>query len=184
MLTGSGLRVFRTKEPTTDFDLSQEESSEGIELARRLADDRKHHIEKAIRPALAQHDAVITDRYIASSLVFQVLDGVPFDRVWELNQGFMLPDLNIFLTVDEHSSLRRFNERREQSHTTRLERAMQVDDEAGYYQAAKAFLASRGVHVAEIANNDAESRSQDGERLLQTARAMADLIKKACDQLS
>lgn len=184
MLTASGLRVFRTKEPTPDFDLSQEESSSGLELARRLADDRRHHLEKAIRPALAQHDVVITDRYIASSLVFQVLDGVPFNRVWELNQSFLLPDLNIFLTVDERSSLRRLHERREQRHTTRLERAMHIEEESGHYQTAKAFLAGRGVHVAEIANNDAESRSQDGERLQQTATAMADLIKKARDQFS
>src|SRR4051812_19970758 len=80
-LTASGVRVYRTKEPTADFNLSQEESLAGLDLAPPLADARDRHVSHEIQPALAENDVVISDRYIASSLVFQVLDGVPLDLV-------------------------------------------------------------------------------------------------------
>jgi dTMP kinase len=184
MLAAVGLRVLLTKEPTADFDLSQEESCSGLDLARRLAEDREEHLRNTIRPALAENHVVLTDRYIASSLVFQVLDGVPFDQVWELNREFLLPDLNIFVTVNAQSSVRRLKERSEWKRTTRLERSVPVEEEASQYQTAKAFLASRGVHVADIPNDDGETRSRDGERRAEAATAIADLIKKACDQYS
>ncbi len=184
MLTVVGLRVCSTKEPTAAFDLTQEESRSGLDLARRLADDRAQHIESIIRPALEENNVVITDRYIASSLVFQVLDGVPFDKVWELNREVLLPDLNIFITVDAKSSLRRLQERNAQNSTTRLERAAQTDEEASLYQTAKAFLAAKGVHVADIPNDDGEHRGKYGERRAETATAIADLITKACGQFS
>ncbi|MFI1990145.1 dTMP kinase [Actinoplanes sp. NPDC020271] len=184
MLTVAGLQVCHTKEPTAAFDLTQEESHSGINLARRLADDRAQHIESTIRPAREENDVVITDRYIASSLVFQVLDGVPFDQAWELNREFLLPDLNIFVTANAKSSLRRRQERNAKNRTTRLERATQTDKEASLYKTAKTFLAAKGVHVADIPNDDGEHRGKDGERRAETATAIADLIKKACNQFS
>lgn len=43
---------------------------------------------------------VISDRYLASSLVLQRLDGVAEQFVLDLNRGIMLPDLAVILTAE------------------------------------------------------------------------------------
>lgn len=150
-LGAASVSVLVTKEPTAHFDLANEERHTGVALARLLAADRERHLREVIRPALARSDVVLTDRYIASSLVFQVLDGVPFDTVWSLNSGFLLPDLNIFLTVDAPSAARRLRER---ATATRFDRALPTTDESAHYDIARAFFASTGVAVECLPNSD------------------------------
>lgn len=47
--------------------------------------DRLDHVAGVINPALHAHTAVICDRYIASSMVLQPLDGVPAAYIDHLN---------------------------------------------------------------------------------------------------
>src|SRR6266702_1328889 len=107
LLLNAGIAALFTKEPTPQFHLDNEQQHSGYRLAEYLTVDRANHLTETIRPGLGTHDAVITDRYIASSLAFQVLDGIPFNQVWALNRTFLLPDLNIFLLADVPSLLRR-----------------------------------------------------------------------------
>jgi dTMP kinase len=151
-LEAAGFLVLRTKEPSAVFDLANEQNHKGLDLARLLADDRAHHLEAVVEPGLADHDVVITDRYIGSTLVFQVLDGVPFTQVWEMNERFPLPDVNVIVTADQMTLTRRL-ERRE--HRTRFDRQHHAACELEHYKTAATFLRGRGVHIVTVVNDDA-----------------------------
>jgi dTMP kinase len=150
-LQAAGLRVLRTKEPTAAFDLANEQTHHGLDLARLVCEDRAQHLATTIEPALADHNIVITDRYIGSSLVFQVLDGVPFTEVWNLNQHFPLPDINFIVTADEDTLARRQQQR---ERVTRFDRQHHFAREREQYETVAAFLREQGVHTAVITNDD------------------------------
>lgn len=149
-LIESGYRIHLTKEPTAQFQLSNEQKYTGSDLANLIAHDRRHHVESTVLPELMTHDAVVSDRYIASSLAFQGMDGVQFSKVWELNREFPLPDLNIFLTADATSLSRR---RQMRSRSTRLE-VFDPEYEIMFYDQARMQMEERGVATAIINNSD------------------------------
>lgn len=72
----------------------------GIALACLVAGDRHHQQNAEIKPKLAAGKVVVCDRYLPSSLVLQVIDGVPAERIWQLNDGIRVPDLAVFLRAD------------------------------------------------------------------------------------
>jgi len=103
-LAGAGLSVLATKEPTasplgslTRFGTDE---CQGLTLACLVAADRYQHLETEIRPALTAGTVVVCDRYVASSLVLQGLDGVPADFLWTLAAAADRPDLTVILTGD------------------------------------------------------------------------------------
>lgn len=171
LLRAEGLAVLSTKEPTESFDLSNEDLRTGVDLARMLAQDRAKHVGSTVLPALATFDVVVTDRYIASSLVFQVLDGVSFDLVWELNSRFLLPDLNIFVTADPSSLRRRLDKR---GRATRFDRQQDLDREIAQHGTVSTFLAGRGVTVVEVSNGDESSHDLAAEQVAVAIRDCAD----------
>src|SRR5690348_14818581 len=72
----------------------------GMALACLCAADRHHQLATEIVPALREGTVVVCDRYVASSLVLQGLDGLPAEVVWQLNHGVYRPDLSVILTGD------------------------------------------------------------------------------------
>ncbi|MFJ7489656.1 dTMP kinase [Streptomyces sp. NPDC097727] len=103
-LTGRGITVHQTVEPTTS-DLGRFVSSHfshirGHALACLVAADRYEHVEHEIEPRLNAGETVITDRYVASTLVMQQLDGVPLKFLLDLNAPVLMPDLAVILTAD------------------------------------------------------------------------------------
>jgi dTMP kinase len=72
----------------------------GIALACLVAGDRHHQQNAEIGPELDAGKVVVCDRYLPSSLVLQVIDGVPAERIWQLNDGIRVPDLAVFLRAD------------------------------------------------------------------------------------
>ncbi|MFE7712589.1 dTMP kinase [Streptomyces sp. NPDC057486] len=72
-------------------------------LACLVAADRYEHVEHEIEPWLSAGDTVVTDRYLASTLVMQQLDGVPLKFLLDLNAHVLMPDLAVILTA--HPSL-------------------------------------------------------------------------------
>ncbi|UGT64423.1 dTMP kinase [Nocardia asteroides] len=167
LLTDNGVATVFTKEPTPQFRLDNEQRHSGHELAEILAADRAQHLTDVIVPGLDQYDAVVTDRYIASSLVFQVFDGVPFEEVWALNREFQLPDLNIILDADT-ASLRRRSALRD-AHT-RLE-DNDSDRERALYHEAGAFLAGRGVQVVRVDNSDSVTEAETAAHIAHSIAA-------------
>lgn len=83
----------------------------GYALACLVTADRYHHLETEIQPALDAGTVVICDRYIPSSHVLQVLDGVDPDFVTQINAHATPPDLAVILTCGEAELRRRLTAR-------------------------------------------------------------------------
>ncbi len=110
-LAAAGVPVHATKEPTTgpigELARFGTDDCQGIALACLVAADRYHHLDTDIRPALAGGAVVVCDRYVASSLVLQGLDGVPADFLWTLVAAADRPDLTVILTGEAAQSRER-----------------------------------------------------------------------------
>lgn len=79
-------------------------------LALLFAADRLDHCETLIRPLVNRGFMVISDRYIASSLAYQVEDA-PMDWVVKINEFAIPPDLVIFLKVSPEIAMKRVEKR-------------------------------------------------------------------------
>jgi dTMP kinase len=124
------------------------EEVHGEALALLVAADRRHHLRTEIRPHLAQSRIVVCDRYMASSLVLQRLDGVDFDFIRAINAGIELPDLAVLLTTDAATITDRLTTRGAHH---RFERDPgNVQRELDLYQDAARILRALSVTVASI----------------------------------
>ncbi|SFK93006.1 thymidylate kinase [Streptosporangium canum] len=102
-LAAAGIPVFATREPS-DGPLGtvarhQTATFSGTALACLVAADRYHHLAAEIHPALAGGAVVVCDRYVPSSYVLQVRDGVPLDYIRQLNALAARPDLSVLVTA-------------------------------------------------------------------------------------
>lgn len=92
-----------TSEPTESdigkFTRRISETVNGRSLACLVAADRYYHIQTDIEPALLQGKIVLCDRYIASTLVLQQIDGVDKDFLLEINREAKKPDLYFILNT-------------------------------------------------------------------------------------
>ena len=146
-------RVVLTKEPTAGFNLAQETRLTGLSLARAIADDRATHLREVIAPALVADKVVICDRYILSSLVFHGADGVATEQIWQLNESFPLPDLNLLITADADTLLAR---RAVRETLTRLEATRHPADELADYARYAEAMKLRGVDRISVDNTKHE----------------------------
>ncbi|MCW2943378.1 MAG: dTMP kinase [Actinoallomurus sp.] len=110
-LTAVGIPVLATTEPSTGpvGELARRNTAvfHGHALACLVAADRYHHLETEIEPALEAGKAVICDRYVPSSYVLQVLDGVDQGFIAQINAHARRPDLAVILTCDPDELQRR-----------------------------------------------------------------------------
>jgi dTMP kinase len=76
---------------------------------------RAQHVEKVIRPALADGKIVLCDRFVGSTLAYQGAGhGIPEERIRALHKlaaGDLWPDLTILLDVDPELALKRSRRR-------------------------------------------------------------------------
>ena len=72
-----------------------------------FAADRIEHVEKIIRPALAEGRVVVSDRYLESSIAYQSSQGLPIEWLLSINKYAVKPSLNIILEIDPEKSLLR-----------------------------------------------------------------------------
>ncbi|MGH3900235.1 MAG: dTMP kinase [Pseudonocardiaceae bacterium] len=91
LLTAAGLPVHGTRQPSRaelgELARHGTDTYHGMSLACLCAADRHHQLDTEIKPSLREGRIVLCDRYVASSLVLQGLDGVPSQIVWQLNHG-------------------------------------------------------------------------------------------------
>ena len=77
--------------------------------------DRAAHLERIIRPALAEGKYVVCDRFFDSTKAYQgVAGGLGLDVIHNLQQpvlGTTLPDFTLLLDIDPEKGLRRAQER-------------------------------------------------------------------------
>ncbi len=103
-LVAAGLPVHGTAQPSRaplgELARHGTDTYRGMALAWLCAADRHHQLEVEIKPALRADEIVVCDRYLASSLVLQGLDGLSSDTVWQLNHGLYRPGLAVILNGD------------------------------------------------------------------------------------
>jgi dTMP kinase len=152
-LIRKNLRVHLTKEvtptPIGKFVRDYHKTYHGKTLAFLLAADRQNHIENDILPALRNHDVVITDRYVDSSLVFQRLDGVELSFLWKINADFLKPDLSILVVAPAEVITSRMASR---NTFDRFEGSFSRADEIRLFKKAAAFLQKKGFNVRKFDN--------------------------------
>ncbi|MEV6804666.1 dTMP kinase [Streptomyces sp. NPDC051132] len=160
-LRHAGRAVYATREPTDTplGSLARHGTDEyrGMAMACLIAADRYQHLTTGIRPALERGDVVVCDRYVASSLVLQVVDGVDRDVVWDLNRHADPPDLSVFLTAHPDVIAERLARRGAHSRYERLPESSLI--EFGLYAEAATFLTDRGARVLVL---DTTSTGPDG----------------------
>ncbi len=122
-LEGKGLRVLATFEPggtqvgkeIRSILLKPESVLDETTEVYLFAADRSEHVSKIIKPALKEGKIVISDRYVDSTLAYQIGGRkLPEDLVRYLNmissKGLM-PDLTILLDVSPDVGLKRARQR-------------------------------------------------------------------------
>ncbi|MEV6299853.1 dTMP kinase [Actinoplanes sp. NPDC051861] len=118
----------------------------GNALACLVAADRYHHLDTTIRPALAAGRTVLSARYVVSSHVLQVADGVRPEMVWHLNAYTLQPDLTFILTGDPAQLRQRAADR---GNYSRFHNGA-VTDEISRYRYAADRLAAAGWTIVTI----------------------------------
>jgi dTMP kinase len=103
-LLAQGIATISTTEPSPtplgDYVRKSTFELRNVALACLVAADRYQHLETEVYPALERGDVVICDRYVASSLVLQCMDGVDESFVLAMNRYARMPDLTVFLFGD------------------------------------------------------------------------------------
>jgi hypothetical protein len=84
--------------------------------------DRVEHVEKEIKPALAEGKIVICDRYIYSSLAYQGSAGLSLDWIKTVNSHALQPDLAIFIDVSPERVLDRLQRKKSVMETLETQR--------------------------------------------------------------
>lgn len=107
-------------------------------------------MEKYILPELASGKIVISDRFIDSSFVLQGFDGVPYEKIWELNSLFQFPDLSIILVADPNILTDRLSKR---DMLSAFEKQMTRQQEIDGYKKAVQFLESKNISHIIYSNN-------------------------------
>lgn len=107
--------VYVTKEPT-DTEIGKyiresEENYSSYTLANLVTADRHNHIKSVILPHLNNGYIVLCDRYLASSLILQVLDGLSMKEVMNINSGILKPDLSVIVSANEKTIIERLSKR-------------------------------------------------------------------------
>lgn len=149
--------VFLTKEPT-NTELGElckkfEGKLDKFSYAYLICADRCNHVKTDILPHVNNKEIVISDRYIASSLVYQNFDGIPKDEIWRLNKNFPIPEINIFILADEKVLTDRLSER---NYFSDFEKRMTRGEELKSYIQAQNFLIKKGYNCMTLYNNTLE----------------------------
>jgi dTMP kinase len=155
-LRTDGETVFQTREPSEgpigQLARNGTEDHRGMSMACLIAADRYAHLEHEVRPAIARGETVVCDRYVGSSLVLQVLDGVGRDVVWELNRHADMPDLAVILNARHDVIEKRLTSRGAHSRYERQEGSS--ERECAAFRETARFLMSAGVRVLQFDASD------------------------------
>jgi dTMP kinase len=123
---GKAVPVFITGEPNETFDPIW--GTKAREMLKKDGDPYKNQLEslkyfsenrrvhnKIFRPLLDLGAHVISDRYYHSTFAFQGAQGIPYERIAEVNrsEGIKIPDITFLLDVPVDVVVQRRNKRKE-----------------------------------------------------------------------
>ncbi|MFJ1874210.1 dTMP kinase [Streptomyces chartreusis] len=152
LLEGQGRNVLLTTEPPRTalglFTRQNASTIHGLALACLVAAARYEHIDTTVTPAMDEGRLLISDRYLASTLVLQRLDGVPLEFLLALNQHAPNPDLAVILTASPDT----IAERIAAAGITHRFRGdpKGPDQEVAFYEEAAVLLEQRGIDVLRV----------------------------------
>ena len=118
-LTGKGLKVLVTKEPTDgkygkrikEILKKEKDPRKSAEKCLELfVKDREEHIAKEIEPFLKK-GIVICDRYYYSTIAFQHTQGIALEKVIADNMEFRTPDIAFILDLPAEMAMERVEKR-------------------------------------------------------------------------
>lgn len=117
-LESDGHEVVLTYEPTDESSVSAEirdvlthkKTMSPLKLQALFSQDRREHLQKLVIPGLKEGKVVISDRYFFSTFAFGGID-VDLEKLFELNKGFIMPDLTFLLKVSADTCLSRIEGR-------------------------------------------------------------------------
>jgi dTMP kinase len=124
----------------------------GMPLAALVVADRYVQIERDIKPALSAERTVVCDRYVASTLVLQRIDGLDPAVLWEMNAQALIPDLSVVLFASAPTLYRRLAQRGRVSRFDRMEGIAEL--ELAYYRDATLFLREAGYRILVLDTDD------------------------------
>jgi dTMP kinase len=155
-LAARGTPIHTTAEPSAgpigQLARSMVPDAEGWELACLFAADRYEHLRTEIRPRIQTGHVVVCDRYLASGLVVQRMDGIDLPFLTAINRHVDLPDLAVILTARPAVINRRVARRG--AHNRYQIGPNAAAAELAYYAEAAAHLHAEGVHLAQIDTTD------------------------------
>jgi len=116
-------RVLTTREPTNgEYGRKArsilKEDKDPLKNAETLLDlyikDRKSHLSKVIDPFLSAEDShiVLCDRYYYATIAYQQTQGIPLNRLLDLNKEFTKPTISFILDVKPEIALERIKKAR------------------------------------------------------------------------
>ncbi|MBW2980267.1 dTMP kinase [Candidatus Woesearchaeota archaeon] len=75
--------------------------------------DRKEHLRNEIEPFVSEgtNKIVISDRYYHSTMVFQSAQGIPIQKIINMNKDFRKPDITLILDLEAELALERVKKR-------------------------------------------------------------------------
>ena len=155
IIKSKNIQLYKTKEPTNSilgkFIREISEEINGDTLACLVSADRYVHLKNEIIPELKKGKIVITDRYILSSLILQVMDGVKESFILNLNSKIIKPDLQLAIFAEEEIIQNRLKQR---DKLTRFEKNNQSKKEINNMKKGIDKLRKLNVEVLCINNND------------------------------
>ena len=156
ILTAAGRTVHCTAEPSSgpigQLARSLVESGDGQALACLFAADRYQHLAAEIRPRREVGEIVLCDRYLASGLVVQRMDGIDLPFLVSINRYADPPDLAVILTARPAVINRRVVRRG--AHNRYQLGPNAAAAELAYYAEATAHLQTEGVQVIQLDTTD------------------------------
>ncbi len=90
--------LFKKQKSSSDF------SEEIFDL---FCEDRKWHIENIIKPCLKKGFVILCDRYKYSSIAYQTVQGIDFEKVFLRHKDFLPPDLALVFDVSPEIAAKR-----------------------------------------------------------------------------
>jgi dTMP kinase len=155
-LEGRGKPVVALRQPSDTpfghFIREHHNEIRGIRLATYVVADRYLQIDNAIGPAIDNGSIVLLDRYVASTLVLQRMDGVDPEFLLWLNSEALVPDLTIVLDASAPSLRARLDAR---GRISRFEAtAHDSECEIQYFDDAAIRLTQAGYTILRIATDD------------------------------
>jgi dTMP kinase len=135
---------------------------------------RAQHVERVIRPALAEGRVVLCDRYVAATLAFQGGGrGLPQDEILALHciaTGDLWPDLTVILDIDVRRGLAR--SRRRNAEAALDEGRFEALDLDFHERVRRSYLDQAAAWPERYAVIDADRLQEDVQRDVQ-ARVLA-----------